>query len=79
MVKAEEIAQNVINQLQNLDQQITQMLADRLEMKMALDKLKTENQDLEHRVSVAISEINGYLKELEEIKAYYVDSNNNNQ
>jgi predicted RNase H-like nuclease (RuvC/YqgF family) len=55
------------------------LLEERAEMKGSLEKLKTENKNLESRVSVAVSEINDYLKELEEIKAYYVNSNNNNQ
>jgi len=79
MGNATEIAQNVIEQLQNLDRKITKLLEERAEMKITMEKLKTENQNLESRVSVAVSEINEYLKELEEIKAHYVDSNNNNQ
>jgi archaellum component FlaC len=76
---AVQIAQNVIEQLHNLDQKISRLLEERAEMKESLEKLKTENKNLESRVSVAVSEINDYLKELEEIKAYYVNSNNNNQ
>ncbi len=79
MTNAVQIAQNVIDQLHNLDQKVSQLLVERAEMKIAIDKLKTENKNLESRVSVAVSEINGYLKELEEIKAYYVNSNNHNQ
>jgi hypothetical protein len=76
---AVQIAQNVIEQLHNLDQKISKLLEERAEMKGSLEKLKIENKNLESRVSVAVSEINDYLKELEEIKAYYVNSNNNNQ
>ena len=79
MTNSSIIAQNVIDQLQNLDQKISQLLLERLEMKNALETLKTENKNLESRVSVAVSEINDYLKELEEIKAHYVNSNNNYQ
>ncbi|MGV2431985.1 MAG UNVERIFIED_CONTAM: hypothetical protein LVQ98_00880 [Rickettsiaceae bacterium] len=78
MINVEDITQNVIDKLQNLDAKISGLLEERLEMRHIIEKLKVENHNLEKRVSSAVSEINEYLKELEQIKAYYVDNHNHN-
>lgn len=78
MGSPEVIAQNVISQLENLDTRISTLLEERIEMKSAMKKLEAENEKLQEKISNIQSEISIYLKELEEIKAHYVSSNDNN-
>jgi peptidoglycan hydrolase CwlO-like protein len=78
MGSPEVIAKNVISQLENLDNRISTILEERMEMRSSMKRLEAENEKLQKNISNVKSEISQYLKELEEIKAHYVSSNDNN-
>jgi len=67
----------IINNLQHLDKSLDDLLGQRAELKNDIQKLKLENNDLKQRMKIIHSEMEGYTKELKEIRAHYVSSNNN--
>jgi uncharacterized coiled-coil DUF342 family protein len=71
MIDTETIADKVISQIQDLDKKLEMLLLERSSLKSDVEKLKNERDEIR-------TEIDRYLKELQEIKAGYVDSNNNN-
>ena len=58
MQNSVSIAKRIIEQLQNLDQVVSSLVKEKQEMMLELLKLRTENQNLENRVSIAVEEIN---------------------
>ena len=72
------IAQNVIDQLQNLDELVGQLLDERNYLRHIIGTMKTENEDLKNRIKIYVSESEIYIKELQEIRTYYANRNSNN-
>ena len=44
-----------------------------------IEELKIQNQELKSNSSTILNQIKEYIKELEEIRNHYVDSNNNSK
>jgi len=44
-----------------------------------IEDLKIQNQELKNSSAVILNQIKEYIKELEQIKNHYVDSNNNSK
>ena len=44
-----------------------------------IEELKIQNQELKNNSATIINQIKEYIKELEEIRNHYVDSNNNSK
>ena len=66
------LVNNIINNLQNLDKSLDKLLHEKA-------ILKSENEDLKKRMQLVHSEMEGYIKELKEIREHYVSNNNNAQ
>ncbi len=72
-----DLMTQIINNLQNLDKSLDELLREKNTLQNDIQSLKTENADLKKRMQIIHSEMEVYIKELKEIRAYYVSSNDN--
>ncbi len=78
MTNSIDIVRNVIERLQTFDKAVDGLLQEKADLRSKIEKLKSENADLKDKIKVAVSKTAEYLKELEEIRTYYVSRNDNN-
>ena len=74
-----DLMKQIINNLQNLEQSLDTLLGEKNTLQNDIQTLKSENLDLKQRMQIIHSEMEGYIKELKEIREHYVSSNNNAQ
>lgn len=74
-----ELMNKIIQSLQVIDKNITDVIDERDQLKNEIDRIRNENDELKKRMQIVYSEMEDYLKELKEIREYYVRSNNSAQ
>lgn len=77
MVEQMNLMNNIIASIQSLDKGLEKLLERRSALESEVQALKSQNEELKQRIKIIHSEMEIYIKELKEIREYYVSSNNN--
>ncbi|RTK92688.1 MAG: hypothetical protein EKK61_03105 [Rickettsiales bacterium] len=71
--------QHLINLIKEIDGNIDGLLTKINNQGKIINDLKSQNENLRLNNQKTLDQIKEYIKELEQIRSHYVNSNNNNQ
>ncbi len=71
--------QHLINLIKEIDSKIDGLLTNINDQDKTIKDLRSQNEDLRLNNQKTLDQIKEYIKELEQIRSHYVNSNNHNQ